>query len=68
MEVINTMNGNRLSGKSAIVTGAASGLGYGIARRFVAEGARVVITDIDNEALKRWARYWVSFTGLFRPT
>jgi len=62
------MNGNRLSGKSAIVTGAASGLGYGIARRFVAEGARVVITDIDNEALKRWARYWVSFTGLFRPT
>lgn len=44
------MTGSRLAGKSAIVTGAASGLGYGIAKRFVAEGAQVVITDIDDEA------------------
>jgi 3-oxoacyl-[acyl-carrier protein] reductase len=40
----------RLSGKTAIVTGAASGIGAGIARRFVAEGARVVIADINSGA------------------
>lgn len=37
----------RLAGKTAIVTGAASGFGAGIARKFVAEGARVWIVDID---------------------
>jgi 3-oxoacyl-[acyl-carrier protein] reductase len=37
----------RLEGKVAIVTGAASGFGEGIARRFSAEGARVVVNDID---------------------
>jgi NAD(P)-dependent dehydrogenase (short-subunit alcohol dehydrogenase family) len=41
---------NRLENQCAIVTGAASGLGLGIARRFVEEGARVLITDIDREA------------------
>ncbi len=35
----------RLTGRTAIVTGAASGLGAGIARRFIAEGARVVLAD-----------------------
>ena len=37
----------RLSGKSALVTGGASGLGEAIAQRFVAEGASVIIADID---------------------
>lgn len=37
----------RLQGKRAIVTGAASGFGAGIARRFLAEGAQVVIADIN---------------------
>jgi 3alpha(or 20beta)-hydroxysteroid dehydrogenase len=36
----------RLSGKVAIVTGAARGIGEGIVRRFVAEGAQVMITDM----------------------
>jgi 3-oxoacyl-[acyl-carrier protein] reductase len=40
----------RLSGKNAIVTGGASGIGAGIARRFVAEGARVVIADLNLAA------------------
>ncbi|MFK7752852.1 MAG: SDR family oxidoreductase [Sedimentitalea sp.] len=40
----------RLQGQVAIVTGAASGFGAGIARKFVAEGAQVVIADINGEA------------------
>jgi len=39
----------RLAGKAAIVTGGASGIGEGIVRALVAEGARVVVADIDDE-------------------
>lgn len=39
----------RLDGKTAIVTGAAQGIGLAIARCFVAEGARVALTDINKE-------------------
>jgi 3alpha(or 20beta)-hydroxysteroid dehydrogenase len=38
--------GGRLAGKIAIVTGAAKGQGAGVARRFVAEGARVALLDV----------------------
>ena len=37
-----------LDGKTAIVTGAAGGIGYAIAERFLREGARVVIADVDQ--------------------
>jgi len=40
----------RLEGKVAIVTGAASGFGEGIARRFAAEGAAVIVADIADDA------------------
>lgn len=40
----------RLEDKVAIVTGAASGFGEGMARRFAAEGAKVVIADLNEEA------------------
>jgi len=40
----------RLQGKSAIVTGGASGFGEGIVRKFLAEGARVMIADINLAA------------------
>jgi len=40
----------RLQGKVAVVTGAGSGYGAGIARKFVAEGAQVVVADIRPEA------------------
>ncbi|KFL27187.1 3-ketoacyl-ACP reductase [Devosia sp. 17-2-E-8] len=40
----------RLSNKTAIVTGGASGFGAGIVKKFVAEGARVIIADINGDA------------------
>lgn len=40
----------RLANKTAIVTGGASGFGAGIVRKFVAEGARVMIADINGAA------------------
>jgi NAD(P)-dependent dehydrogenase (short-subunit alcohol dehydrogenase family) len=45
----------RLRGKRIIVTGAGSGIGRAIALRFAAEGARVVISDVDEEAAARVA-------------
>lgn len=40
----------RLQDKVAVVTGAASGFGDGIARRFAAEGAKVVLADLNDSA------------------
>ena len=42
----------RLKNKVAIVTGAASGFGAEIARRYVAEGARVAVADINEDGAK----------------
>jgi glucose 1-dehydrogenase len=41
-----------LDGKTAIVTGGARGIGLAIAKRYIAEGARVVVADIDESAGK----------------
>jgi 3-oxoacyl-[acyl-carrier protein] reductase len=46
----------RLDGKVAIVTGGGFGFGEGIARRFAAEGAAVVVGDINGEQAERVAR------------
>lgn len=40
------MTGDRMNGKVAVVTGAASGIGAGIVQRFVEEGARCVVADL----------------------
>ncbi|GGG73786.1 alcohol dehydrogenase [Salipiger pallidus] len=45
----------RLEGKCAIVTGGGSGFGAGIAERFAAEGAQVMVADINAEAADRVA-------------
>ncbi|MET0896671.1 MAG: 3-oxoacyl-ACP reductase FabG [Mycobacterium sp.] len=39
-----------LTGRTAVVTGGAQGLGYAVAERFIAEGARVVLGDLDLAA------------------
>lgn len=45
----------RLNGKSAIVTGGASGFGAGIARKFVAEGAQVLLADLNIDLAQELA-------------
>ena len=45
----------RLQGKVAIVTGAAAGIGRATAVRFAAEGARLVVNDVDATGLERLA-------------
>lgn len=45
----------RLQGKTAIITGAASGFGAGIARRFAAEGAQVMVADRNAAAAQALA-------------
>jgi NAD(P)-dependent dehydrogenase (short-subunit alcohol dehydrogenase family) len=50
-----TVVSSRLLGKTAVVTGGASGLGEAIAVRFAAEGARVVVVDVDEPGARRVA-------------
>jgi len=56
----------RLTGKTAIVTGAASGIGRAVALRFLAEGARVAGFDIDGAGLNE-TRALSGVTGTFIP-
>ena len=53
----------QLEGKSAIITGAASGIGREIALTFAREGARVCIADVDIEAAHRVAAEITELTG-----
>ena len=57
----------RLMGRVAIVTGAASGIGRGIAQRFANEGASVVVTDLEASACARVAEQ-IGKSGMARPT
>ncbi len=48
--------GGRLDGKVAVVTGGASGMGAATVRKFIAEGARVVIADVQEEKGRQLAQ------------
>jgi len=52
---MSTQNRGRLHGKVAIITGGGSGFGEAIAKKFVSEGCKVVITDINDENGQRVA-------------
>jgi NAD(P)-dependent dehydrogenase (short-subunit alcohol dehydrogenase family) len=55
----------RLEGRVAVITGGGSGIGLASARRLAAEGANVVVADIDSSAGKEAA---AQVAGLFVPT
>jgi 2-dehydro-3-deoxy-D-gluconate 5-dehydrogenase len=42
-----------LSGKSAVVTGGAKGIGYGIAYRLAEAGAKLLVADLDEETAQK---------------
>lgn len=55
-----------LAGKVAVITGAASGIGRAVAERFAAEGAHVVVTDVDVARAEEVAKTIVEKHGLRR--
>src|SRR5690348_18016284 len=54
---MNNDNGQKLAGKIAVVTGGSSGIGLATAKRFVEEGAHVVITGRREKELKEAAAF-----------
>jgi len=52
---LGTAEAQRLDGRVAVITGAASGIGRSIARRMAASGAEVVLVDMDEARLKKVA-------------
>ncbi len=57
---------HRLQGRTALVTGAAYGIGYAVAERFASEGANVVVSDIKghDEAAERLKQISPNVTGI----
>ena len=58
---------NSLRGQVAVVTGAAQGLGYAIAKAYIAEGMKVALLDIRGDILQRVADEFTDFGGDVLP-
>lgn len=54
---MNTRSGFDFTGKAAVVTGAASGIGFAVAGALAAEGTSVVLADVDDDALRARAKH-----------
>jgi len=52
---VNMISKDRFVGKTAVITGAAQGMGESIARRFAAEGGKAILADIEYDKLKNVA-------------
>ena len=66
MSEASAAGGGRLQGKSAIITGAAHGIGRATAIRFAAEGAHVTLNDLDRTALDELVQRVASAGGTAR--
>src|SRR5262249_30503502 len=61
--IMETFNNNLFAGKTALITGAASGIGAGVARCFAKLGAKVLLQDINAEGLAAMVEELGAATG-----
>ena len=47
-----SLSSDRVKGKVCVVTGAAKSIGFGIARKFAEQGAKVILLDIDPTVME----------------
>lgn len=61
------MRGYKLDGKIAFITGAARGIGLGIASRFASEGCSLIVNDVDEAELESAVKHLKSLTERILP-
>ena len=54
---------NRLAGKVAVITGGCSGIGRATVDRFVEEGARVLVADVQTDKFGSWTLPMATTSG-----